>query len=413
MTDTQSTVKVLKTIPILRGLSGATYAALARRTRALSFKAGKPIFREGAQGTTLYIVKEGEVDIVKGSGKNAVTLVTRRPGEFFGEMGILESAQRSATARARTDVTLLEVPGDVVVKTLLKNPRVLLGTTRMLSSNLRQADTAMIARLKKKNAELERAYKALQAAQAEIIEKKRLERELELARELQDSLLPRETPPIGEFRFAGRSRPSAAVGGDFYDVIPIGPNFVGLLMASVAGTGLFAAIFMALTRALVVSESRRQVSPKAVAERVHQLLLQLAKPTMPVSMFYGVIDVRNRALAYVNAGHAAPLLRDADGRVEALAGSGTQLAASPRVSVDEQSIVLQPGQALVMFSDGLIETRNGSDTKYGLGRMRATLAGAFESPSALVERFFADADAHRGATAQSHDQAILIASVST
>lgn len=412
MKSVRPTVKLLKTIPILRGLPGAAYTALARRAHALTLKAGKTIFREGAQGTTLYIVQDGEVDIIKGRGKDAVPLVVRAAGEFFGEMSILEGARRSATARARTDVTLLEVPGDVVMKTLIQHPRVLLATARILSGNLRSADVRMIDGLKKKTVELERAYLALRAAQEEIIEKKRLERELELARELQDSLLPRDTPPIPPFRFAGRSRPAAAVGGDFYDVIPIGRNFFGLLIASVAGTGLFAAIFMALTRALVVSESQRELSAKTLAERIHQLLLQLAKPTMPVSMFYGVVDVRNQAMIYVNAGHAAPLLRQADGRVEPLAGSGTMLGASPRVDVEEKSIVLTAGQTLVMYTDGLVETRGASGAKYGAGRLRAAISLPVESPQALADRLFADADEHRGATSQSHDQALLIVDVS-
>lgn len=412
MADTSATAKLLKTIPFLRGLSSGAYLSLARRVREVAFKPGRLIFREGSRGATLYIIKEGQVDIVKGSGRNEVLLVTRGTGEFFGEMSILEGTQRSAAARARTDVTLLEVPGDVVMKTLLQHPGVLLETTRALSRNLRGADTAMIGRLKKKNTELQRAYKALQAAQADIVEKQRLERELELARHLQDSLLPRTTPPIGPFRFAGRSRPAAAVGGDFYDVIPIGPNYAGLLIASVAGTGLFAAIFMALTRALLVSEGQRQLSPRQVAERVHQLLLQLAKPTMPVSMFYAVVDVRNQAMTYVNAGHATPLLHGGDGRIEPLPGSGTMLAASPRIDVEERSVLLKPHHTLVLFTDGLLETRNGSGAKYGIGRLRMALAEAAASPPAeLIDRVFADIDAHRNGTAQSHDQAMLVTAV--
>ena len=411
MTDAKATANLLRTVPFLKGLSGADYAALARRSRERAFKAGRTIFREGSQGTTLWIIKDGEVDIVKGRGRDEVTFVTRRAGEFFGEMGIIEGAKRSATTRARTDVTLIEVPGDVVMKTLLKHPPVLLETTRQLSSNLRQADTTMIQGLKKKNAELRRAYQALQEAQDEIVEKKRLERELELARELQDSLLPRELPHLPGLQFAGRSRPAEAVGGDFYDVIPIRSNLFGLLIASVAGQGLFAAIFMALTRALVVSEGQRQEHPHLVASNVHRLLLQLAKPTMPVSMFYGVIDVREGAVKYVNAGHAAPLVRSADGSVAALAGAGTQLAASLRVQVDERSTTLQAGQTLVLYTEGLTRTENPAGESFGVNRLKAVLASEVRSAGMLVDSVFAAVDAHRGEAAQRYDQAILVAHV--
>jgi serine phosphatase RsbU (regulator of sigma subunit) len=409
MAGTQATATLLRTVPFLKGLSGADYAALARRSRERAFKAGTTIFREGSQGTTLWIIKDGDVDIVKGQGRDEVTLVTRRAGEYFGEMGIIEGAKRSATTRARSDVTLIEVPGDVVMKTLLKHSSLLLETARQLSSNLRRADTTMIQRLKKKNAELRRAYKALQEAQDEIVEKKRLERELELARELQDSLLPRELPHLPSLQFAGRSRPAEAVGGDFYDVIPIRSNLFGLLVASVAGQGLFAAIFMALTRALVVSEGQRQEHPHVVASNVHRLLLQLAKPTMPVSMFYGVIDVHERALTYVNAGHASPLVRSADGSVAALAGAGTQLAASLRVQVDERSTTLQAGQTLVLYTAGLTGAENSAGESFGVNRLKAELAGEVTSASALVDKVLAAVDAHRSGATQRYDQAILVA----
>ena len=411
MAEIKATAKLLKSVPFLRGLSHAAYEALARQANPRSVKAGALIFREGAPGATLYIIQAGDVEIVKGSGKNAVRLATRGVGEFFGEMGILEAAKRSASVRARSNVTLIEVPGRIVVQTLLANPKVLLETTRTLSRSLRESDTQMIQGLKKKNAELSRAYKALQAAQDQIIEKKRIERELELARELQDSLLPRAIPPMEDFRFAGRSRPAEAVGGDFYDVIPIGSKFFGVLIASVAGTGLFSAIFMALTRALVVAEGERQLSPRLVATRVHQLLLQLAKPTMPVSMFYGVVDVRDRSMKYVNAGHAAPLVHRADGLIEPLPGQGTLLAESFQVDVEERSAGFKPGDALVLYTDGLLLAENAAGEPYGADHLRATLSGESAAPEAMIDRVLADVDAHCGGRPQTRDQAILIAAV--
>ncbi|HJW84006.1 MAG TPA: SpoIIE family protein phosphatase [Anaerolineae bacterium] len=411
MAEIKATAKLLKTVPFLRGLSHAACDALARQASERSFKSGALIFREGAPGATLYIIKEGEVEIFKGRGKNAVTLARRGAGEFFGEMGILEEAKRSASVRARGDVTLIEAPGRIVIQTLLANPKVLLETTRTLSRSLRQSDTQMILGLKKKNAELARAYRALQAAQEEIIEKKRIERELELARELQDSLLPRAIPPIEEFRFAGRSRPAEAVGGDFFDVVPIGSKFFGLLIASVAGTGLFAAIFMALTRALVVAEGERQLSPKLVATRVHQLLLQLAKPTMPVRMFYGVVDVRDRSMKYVNAGHAAPLWHRADGLIESLPGQGTLLAESYQMDVEERSVAFKSGDALVLYTDGLLLAANAAGELYGADRLKAILSGEIASPEAMIDRVLADVDAHCGGRPRMRDQALLIAGV--
>lgn len=411
MPDIKVTAQLLKAVPFLHGLPAPAREALARQAHERSFKPGALIVREGSPGATLYIIKDGAVEIVKGGGKNAVALTTRAAGEFFGEMGILEGAKRSASVRAVGAVTVIEVPGSIMLKTLLEHPKVLLETARLLSRSLRDSDTLMIGGLKKKNAELQRAYKALQEAQDDIIEKKRLERELELARELQDSLLPRAIPPLEDFRFAGRSRPAEAVGGEIYDVIPISGKVFGLLIASAAGSGVFAAIFMALTRALVVAEGERELSPKPVAVRVHQLLLQLAKPTMPVSMFYAVVDVRDRKMTYINAGHTAPLLRHADGLIESLPGKGTLLAESLRVEVEQQSIELQPGDALALYTDGLILAEDAAGKPYGADRLKAVLSGEAASPDAMIDRVLADVDAHIGKAPRTKDQAMLVAAV--
>lgn len=411
MADVKATTKLLKTISFLSGLSNASYTMLARQTSERTFKAGKTIFREGSTGNSLYIVTQGEVDIVKGRGKNEVMLARRSAGEFFGEMSIIESTKRSATLRAHTNVTALEVPGDTMIRALLKSPKTLLETTRMLSERLRQTDTLIITGLKKKNNELRKAYKALQEAQEELIEKKRLEHEMELARELQASLLPHELTSIEDFHFAGETREADAVGGDFFDVISIGPRYFGVLIASVDSVGVNAAIYMALVRALTVAEGQRQYSPKIVVERVHDLLMKLSKPAMMVSMFYGVVDVRDHTMKYVIAGHDAPLIRHVDGRIESLPGEGTRLAASQNVTLEERIVSLRSGHTLLMYTSGLVSAENSASEVFGVDRLVKTLSEDFRSPRGLCNSVFTDLETHMGQVTQSDDQALLIISV--
>jgi phosphoserine phosphatase RsbU/P len=127
---------------------------------------------------------------------------------------------------------------------------------------------------------------ALEAAQAELVVKERLERELELARTVQENVLPHVFPLIPGYQFATGYQPARYVGGDFYDVIDLGDGFVGLAIADVSDKGMPAALYMTLTRSLLRAEAYRDRSPRAVLTRVNQLLMELGEPTAFVTMFY-------------------------------------------------------------------------------------------------------------------------------
>ncbi|NIV36729.1 MAG: stage II sporulation protein E, partial [Anaerolineae bacterium] len=140
---------------------------------------------------------------------------------------------------------LLEFSEAGLRQALAEQPELLYRTVAALSVRLRESDQHLIADLRRKNEELARAYRELQEAQAALVEKERLERELELAREIQRRLLPKTFPRLAGFDCAAASRPARQVGGDFYDVIPLASDRVGLVMADVSGKGMPAALFMA------------------------------------------------------------------------------------------------------------------------------------------------------------------------
>jgi len=130
----------------------------------------------------------------------------------------------------------------------------------------------------------------LEAAQEGLAKKERLERELELAREVQQAVLPRTFPKIPGYYFAARNQPARQVGGDFYDVIDLGAGCFGVVIADVSDKGMPAAVYMALTRSVMVAEARRAASPMTVLQNVNELLRELGRARMFVTVFYGVID---------------------------------------------------------------------------------------------------------------------------
>ncbi len=140
-------------------------------------------------------------------------------------------------------------------------------------------------------AQLRAKIEALEAAQAELIEKERLERELELARQVQQSVLPHVFPDFPSFAFAAHNAPARQVGGDFYDVVALDDEHFGVVIADVSDKGMPAALYMTMTRSLLLAEARRERSPRAVLENVNELLLQLGEQQIFVSVFYGVVHV--------------------------------------------------------------------------------------------------------------------------
>jgi len=168
----------------------------------------------------------------------------------------------------------------------------------------------------------------LEAAQEGLAQKERLEGELELARDVQQAMLPHQFPDVPGYRFAAQYRPARQVGGDFYDVIDLGPDRFGLVVADVSDKGMPAAVYMALTRSLLVAEARRSNSPMAVLYHVNDLLLELGQARMFVTVFYGVVEIATGMLTYARAGHDRPLLLRA-GKAYELSGEGIFLGFFP------------------------------------------------------------------------------------
>ena len=242
------------------------------------------------------------------------------------------------------------------------------GEISMLRTFANQAALAMqradlVDQLRAKIAELE-------AAQAELVKKERIEHELELARQVQQSVLPRKFPEIKGFEFAALNLPARQVGGDFYDVIRIDDEHFGVVVADVSDKGMPAALYMALSRSLILAEGHRSLSPRQVLENANRLLMELGEPGMFVTVFYAVVDCRTRMMTYVRAGHDRPVILREGGLVE-LGGKGMALGVmvgEPFLLVEEE-IRMQAGDRLLLFSDGLVDAQANDGGRYTLERL--------------------------------------------
>jgi sigma-B regulation protein RsbU (phosphoserine phosphatase) len=261
----------------------------------------------------------------------------------------------------------------------------------------------------------------LEAAQVELVKKERMEQELALARQVQQSVLPRTFPQIHGYRFAARNLPARQVGGDFYDVIPLGGSRFGVVIADVSDKGMPAALYMALTRSLILAEARRECSPRAVLANVNQILLELGganmselgEPSMFVTVFYGVIDGAARQITYARAGHDHPfLVRGRD--VQQLGGQGAILGLFEEefLAMSEERIDLAPGDRLVLYTDGVTDVLSPEDEPFGEERLKAFLKIHGDlSPRELCDATFAELAAYQAGADQFDDMALLVAEV--
>lgn len=253
---------------------------------------------------------------------------------------------------------------------------------------------------------------ALETAQAALAVKERLEREMELARNVQQNVLPQKFPQISGFKFAAGYVPARFVGGDFYDVIDLGEGKFGLAIADVSDKGMPAALYMTLTRSLLRAEAYRQTSPRAVLARVNDLLMELGTPTMFVTVFYAVLDTAMRTLTYARAGHDHPLLVRGETLIE-LTGRGTPLGflEPPFFHLSEEMMKVESGDKLVLYTDGV------TDVVYAGGMtdhqyFRALLPRLKEhTPEGLCAAIFEHLTGVRGGQEQFDDMALLVLGV--
>jgi sigma-B regulation protein RsbU (phosphoserine phosphatase) len=263
-----------------------------------------------------------------------------------------------------------------------------------------------------------------------------MEREMELARQVQQSVLPKVFPLMPGYTFGARNQPARQVGGDFYDVILLDGDRFGIVVADVSDKGMPAALYMALTRSLLLAEARRlrspersggepvegrgpfassseTYSPRGVLNNVHRLLRELGQPDMFVTVFFGVVHAPERRLVYVRAGHDRPLLLR-DGDAHSLGGEGTFLGFPDldELNLSEEQIELAPGDRLVLYTDGLTDVLSPKDRRYGLGRLKNTLlAHADLTPDELCRATFNDLAAYQGDTEQYDDMTMLVVEV--
>ena len=205
----------------------------------------------------------------------------------------------------------------------------------------------------------------------QVLDKQRIEDQLRVAREVQAGLLPVGPPQLPGFRVAGRSVPTWAIGGDYFDYVPLDDGRLGIVIADVSGKGIPAALIMATFRAGLRHELRRQAELPTVAAALNRALLESRDAARFVTAVCAVLDTSSGRLDYANCGHNPPLVLRAGGQTGELPAGGPALGLLPDVSFGAGRTQLAPGDRLVLYTDGVVEVADGADAEFGLARLEA------------------------------------------
>ena len=202
-----------------------------------------------------------------------------------------------------------------------------------------------------------------------VMNQQRVESELDLARQVVESQLPRAFPVIDGFDIHGTTIPVREVGGDYFDFIDSVTYRLGILVADVSGKGLPAALIMVSFRAYMLATVINELAMRVVMARVNRLVHRTTSGERFITTFYGLIDPENKRLLYINAGHNPPVLIRADGTRKLLDQSGLPLGVFEDSRYSESVVDFLPGDVLVLYTDGVTEARNAKDESFGLERL--------------------------------------------
>ncbi|RMD91034.1 MAG: GAF domain-containing protein [Calditrichaeota bacterium] len=202
------------------------------------------------------------------------------------------------------------------------------------------------------------------------LELHRLEQDLLMAREIQQRLLPKESPTIEGFELAGMSYPAREVGGDYFDFIKISEHLWGIAVGDVSGKGIPAALLMSNLQATLRGQAFTQQSIKECVKNANYLLYLNTDPEKFATLLYGLLDSKSRTFTYVNAGHNYPLYLNQKGQFQELITGGPILGMLPEAIYEEGQVHLQQEDILIIYSDGVTEAENELGELYGERRLR-------------------------------------------
>lgn len=344
---------------------------------------GEVLLSEGKPGDEMYVLMEGVVDVtVKG-----IRIDRLEQGTIFGEMAMVDDRPRSATITTATDCCVLAVDRARFRDMIQRHPDIATRVMSIMSHRLRRLVD-------------------------DEVKRQRLEEELAVGRRIQLSLVPSICPVVPGWQCVATYSAARQVGGDLYDfIVPDGqPDTLAIAVADVTGKGIPAAIYMAVSRTLIHAEALQDQPPAAALQRVNKFIVADQQSPLFLSAFLMRLDTTTGVFECVNAGHNAPIwFHAATGSVSELPVRGMVLGAFEAAFLSQETFTLEPGDCLVLFTDGVTEARNAAGDFYDDDRLQAVIAsGNWSDAQGLLDLIVGDVANFVGDEPPADDMTIVI-----
>ncbi len=236
-----------------------------------------------------------------------------------------------------------------------------------------------------------------------------MQEEVRLASKIQSELLPKAAPVLRGYEIAGKSIPAQVVGGDYFDFIALGEDRLAICLGDVTGKGLPASLLMANLQATLRGQSVLCPSPNECLTRSNRLLYLSTSPEKFATLFFAHLDSGNHTLHYSNAGHDFPFLFSDREAPDRLKSGGVMLGAFEEFAFEEGSVSMNPGDVLVISSDGISEAMNPNLEQFGEDRLQSVIQKhRGDPPSLLIDRIVEAVRAHAGTQPQSDDMTLIV-----
>jgi len=347
----------------------------------------------GQSNNSIYLLLAGSLQIHLGA-RDASDCIVIGPGECIGELSIIDGKPVSAYVVAQTPCRVLIIHEGVFWGSIIPIPEVARNLMTVLAERMRLNNKLILERLK--------SHLMLE----------HLQKELQIAKRIQASMLPSTFPLFPERTdvdiFAVMDA-AKDVGGDFFDAFFVKPDKLFIGIGDVSGKGIPAALFMARSMTQLRMEALRDLPLDEILARVNSRLCENNESGMFVTLFCGILDLETGDLHYSNAGHNPPLTSPAGGSFDFIeVPRGTMVGIIEDVRFESARMVLRPGQSLVLYTDGVTEAMNPQQELYSEGRLRETLsAGRHTDAKAIIDAVMGDIESFAEGATPSDDITLL------
>ncbi len=243
-----------------------------------------------------------------------------------------------------------------------------------------------------------------------ILQRETLERDLKLAREVQESFLPKELPLVETYRFAALNQPALEIGGDFYNFFRLPGNKLGIVLGDVSGKGISASLFMARLTSDLQYYTLLYPEPRELLTQINKVLCERAKRGMFVTLVYMLLDTVENRIQIANAGHVAPIYSDDEGTQ--LLGhdnkKGPPLGIIPDTEYEQETFELQNNSSVTIYTDGVIEAKNTSGKLFGIKRLLKVIKMQPNDPDLIVKGIINSVDKFTLTEGRSDDLTLLV-----